>query len=51
MQVEKQLEAAYEGSLTAICLNELKHEIAVGDDAGEIKYLVTWMENLFTWIR
>lgn len=31
------MEAAYEGSLTAICLNELKHEIAVGDDAGEIK--------------
>lgn len=37
MQIEKQLEAAYEGSLTSICVNEIKHQIAVGDDSGEIK--------------
>ena len=37
MQIEKQLEASYDGQLTTICLNELKHEIAVGDDSGEIK--------------
>ena len=37
MSIEKQLEAAYDGSLTCICLNEHRHEIAVGDEAGEIK--------------
>ena len=35
--IEKQLQAAYDGQLTAISLNELNHEIAVGDEAGEIK--------------
>ena len=37
MRIEKQLQAAYDGNLTAICLNDTKHEIAVGDEAGEIK--------------
>jgi hypothetical protein len=37
MQVTKQLEAAYDGQLSCICLNEARHEIAVGDEAGEIK--------------
>ena len=37
MQISKQLEASYDGQLTTICLNEFKHEIAVGDDAGEVK--------------
>ena len=37
MKIEKQLQAAYDGQLTSICLNESRHEIAVGDDAGEIK--------------
>jgi len=37
MAVEKQLEAAYDGALTCICLNEQRHEIAVGDEVGEIK--------------
>ena len=37
MQVEKQLEAAYDGALTCIALNEQRHEIAVGDEAGEVK--------------
>ena len=36
-KIEKQLQAAYDGQLTAICLNELNHEIAVGDEAGEVK--------------
>lgn len=36
-KIEKQLQAAYDGQLTTICLNEIKHEIAVGDEAGEIK--------------
>jgi len=35
--VEKQLEAAYDGGLTSISLNEQRHEIAVGDEAGELK--------------
>ena len=37
LKVEKQLQAAYDGNLTAICLNEARHEIAVGDESGEIK--------------
>lgn len=36
-KIEKQLQAAYDGQLTTICLNEINHEIAVGDEAGEIK--------------
>ena len=36
-RIEKQLQAAYDGQLTAITLNEINHEIAVGDEAGEIK--------------
>ena len=36
-KIEKQLQAAYDGQLTSICLNEVKHEIAVGDESGEIK--------------
>ena len=37
MKIEKQLQGAYDGQLTAIALNEVKHEIAVADEAGEIK--------------
>lgn len=36
-KVEKQLQAAYDGQLTSICLNEIKHEVAVGDESGEVK--------------
>ena len=35
--IEKQLQAAYDGQLTSICLSEIRHEIAVGDESGEIK--------------
>jgi WD40 repeat protein len=35
--IEKQLQAAYDGQLTTICLSEMRHEIAVGDENGEIK--------------
>lgn len=35
--IEKQLQAAYDGQLTSICNNDPKHEIAVGDECGEIK--------------
>jgi len=37
MALTKQLEAAYDGQLTTICLNEARHEVAVGDEVGEIK--------------
>jgi len=36
-EIDKQLQAAYDGQLTSISLNEMRHEIAVGDEAGEIK--------------
>jgi len=37
MEIEKQIEAAYDGQLTSICYNDQRDEVAVGDDAGEIK--------------
>ena len=37
LTIEKQLQAAYDGNLTSICPNDVRHEIAVGDEAGEIK--------------
>lgn len=37
MNVDKQLQAAFEGSLTCIAYNDTTHEIAVGDSVGEIK--------------
>ena len=36
-EIDKQLQAAYDGQLTSICHNEMRHEIAVGDESGEIK--------------
>ena len=35
--IEKQLQAAYDGQLTSIALSEIRHEIAVGDENGEVK--------------
>jgi len=37
MEITKQIEAAYDGQLTSICYNDHRDEVAVGDDAGEIK--------------
>ena len=37
MEISKQIEAAYDGQLTSICYNEARDQVAVGDDAGEIK--------------
>ena len=31
------MEAAYDGELTSITINEQRHEVAVGDEAGELK--------------
>ena len=31
------MEAAYDGELTSITLNDQRHEVAVGDEAGELK--------------
>lgn len=36
-QVTHSIEAAYDGQLTVLCYNSQRHEVAVGDDAGEIK--------------
>lgn len=37
MVITKQIEAAYDGNLTCLSINEHRDEIAVGDDSGELK--------------
>lgn len=37
LEITRQIEAAYDGQLSSICLNEYRDEVAVGDESGEIK--------------
>jgi WD40 repeat protein len=37
MEITHSIEAAYDGQLTCVAYNEQRDELAVGDDAGEIK--------------